>query len=85
MGSSLPETEFASNATKFEVLTACEKHFGVQMLHSDLKGVSTVEALTRYWHGRHEEKVEQQRRDETHWTLMVPSNVVRARVQLQSS
>ena len=75
-GVSQPDAEFPSLDVKCRVLSACEQAFGMQMLHSDLSRVRSVQDASRYWCDRHEGERQRRRRDAEHWTVASPPNVI---------
>ena len=63
-------------SAKFELLTACEKEFGVPMPHAALNDVASLDDAVRYWETRVEEIAEAERAAEKHFTRAHPSNVL---------
>ena len=47
-------------SAKFELLTACEKEFGVPMPHAALNDVASLDDAVRYWETRVEEIAEEE-------------------------
>ena len=58
-----------------QLLTACERAFGVQIPHTALTEIRSVEDAARYWEQRSEMLAEAQQREQQHWTRAHPSNV----------
>jgi hypothetical protein len=60
----------------WQILTACEREFGVVMPHAALNDVSTVDDAVRYWEARLQSITEEQERAARHYTVVHPPNVV---------
>ena len=58
-----------------QLLTACEREFGVLMPSIALNDVHTVDDAARYWEQRHRELDATRAAAERHWTRDHPSNV----------
>jgi len=73
-----PDTTDLDDAipVKFEVLTACEREFGLVMPHAALNDVRSVDDAVSYWEGRLSEIAAAEAAAAQHFTVAHPPNVV---------
>ena len=61
--------------TKFELLTACEREFGLVMPHNALNDVKSVDDIVDYWETRVAQVAEAEEAAAQHFTVAHPANV----------
>ena len=61
---------------KFNLLTACEREFGLPMPHSALNEVGTVEHAAQWWEERIAAEEKRRAEEEQHFTNNAPPNLL---------